>query len=188
MKFLVSITTLILVFAMNRFHEDHFKDANNFFKEIVYKNTTEVFHVKREIKKFIKSFEERQKIRIRSLNEIECTKTFYEYIKDGFIHHPAFFESYNHTYLDRNSIEMVRNYKKPKVLTKKEGSRMFLNNLIWKIKDNLKIEAESAFRDTNLCEKSFMIITFTSTCPIENRDCDLSMCGSCHIRSVLAGV
>ena len=162
MKFLVSITTLILVFAMNRFHEDHFKDANNFFIEIVYKNTTEQFHVKREIRKFIKSFEERQKIRTRSLNEIECTKTFYEYIKEGFIHNPTFFETYNHSFLDRNSIEMVTNLEKPQ--------------LFWKIKENLKLEAESAFREMSLCEKSFMIIRFTSTCRIEN--CDLSSDGS----------
>ena len=93
MKFLLATITFVLVFAMNLFHDDHFKNANNFFKEIVYKNTTEVFHVEKEIRKLIEAFKERQKIRTRSqneieknrtrsLNEIECTKIFYEYIKD----------------------------------------------------------------------------------------------------------
>ena len=76
MKFLVSIAKLVLVFAMNRFHEDYFKDANNFFEEISYKNSTEVFKIDQKIRNFVKVFQERRKNRIRSLNEIECTKTF----------------------------------------------------------------------------------------------------------------
>ena len=76
MKFLLATITLGIVFAMNRFHEDYFKDANNLFEEIGYKNSTEVFKIDQKIRNFVKVFQERRKNRIRSLNEIECTKTF----------------------------------------------------------------------------------------------------------------
>ena len=65
MKFLVSITTIVLVFAMNRFHEDYFKDANNLFEEIGYKNLTEVFKIDLKIRNLIEVFKERQKNRTR---------------------------------------------------------------------------------------------------------------------------
>ena len=57
MKFLVSITTIVLVFAMNRFHEDYFKDANNLFEEIGYKNSTEVFKIDLKIRNLISTVE-----------------------------------------------------------------------------------------------------------------------------------
>ena len=82
MKFLLATITLVIVFSMNRFQDYHSKDTNNVFTKIVYKNTTEIFHLKKEIRKFIEAFKEKQKNRTRSLNEIECTKILYEYIKN----------------------------------------------------------------------------------------------------------
>ena len=155
MKLLVACMTLVLVFAMNRFQEDQFKDANNFFKEIVYKNTTEVFHLKKEIRKFIEAFKEKQKNRTRSLNEIEknrarslieieCTKTFYEYIKDDDL-----YEAWDS--LDSGIFE------------EKKISRKFRNEMKTKLKPYLISRAKTAFGENSLCENSFMKITTSTT-------------------------
>ena len=160
MKFLLATITLVIVFAMNRFHEDHFKDANIFFKEIVYKNTTEVFHVETEIRKLIEAFKERQKNRTRSqneieknrtrsLNEIECTKIFYEYIKDDDLS-----EAWNTKDL---KISDPRIFKEIKI------SRKFQNEMKNKLKPYLKTRAIMAFGENSLCKNSFMKVTFSTT-------------------------
>ena len=160
MKFLLATVTLVIVFAMNRFHEDHFKDANKFFREIVYKNTTEVFHVETEIRKLIEAFKERQKNRTRSqneieknrtrsLNEIECTKIFYEYIKDDDLS-----EAWNTKDL---KISDPRIFKEIKI------SRKFRNEMKNKLKPYLKTRAKMAFGKNSLCENSFLKITFSTT-------------------------
>ena len=154
MKFLVSITTIVLVFAMNRFHEDYFKDGNNFFGEIGYKNTTEVFKIDLKIRNLIEVFKERQKNRTRnlneiennrtqSLNEIECTKTFYEYIKDD------------------NLYNVLDDIMKNNVGVKKL-SRNFLTEMNTKLKPYLNARSKPAFRGKSLCENSSMKITFST--------------------------
>ena len=154
MKFLVSITTIVLVFAMNRFHEDYFKDGNNFFEEIGYKNSTEVFKIDLKIRNLIEVFKERQKNRTRnlneieknrtqSLNEIECTKTFYEYIKDDNLYNV----------LD----DIMKNNMGVKKL-----SRNFLTEMNTKLKPYLKARSKLAFRGKSLCENSSMKIKFST--------------------------
>ena len=154
MKFLVSITTIVLVFAMNRFHEDYFKDGINFFEEIGYKNSTEVFKIDLKIRKLIEVFKERQKNRTRSLNEIEknrtrslneieCTKTFYEYIKDDNLYNVL-------DGIMKNNMEV------------KKLSRNFLIEMNTKLKPYLKARSKLAFRGKSLCENSSMKITFST--------------------------
>ena len=151
MKFLLATITLVIVFSMNRFHEDHFKDTNIFFKE----NTTEVFHLKKEIRKFIEAFKERQKNRTRSVNEIEknrtrslnemeCTKIFYEYIKD-------------------DNLSDAWNTLDTGIFEEKKISRKFRNKMKTKLKPYLKTRAKMAFEGNSLCENSFLKITFSTT-------------------------
>ena len=158
MKFLLATITLGIVFAMNRFHEDHFKKANIFFKEIVYKNTTEVFHVKKEIRKFIQalnerqknrtqSFNEKEKNRTRSLNEIECTKIFYEYIKNDHL----------------SQLSDAWNTLDFRIFEEKKISRKFRNEMKTKLKPYLKTRAKMAFGENSLCENNFLKITFSTT-------------------------
>ena len=154
MKFLVSITTIVLVFAMNRFHEDYFKDGNNFFEEFGYKNSTEVFKIDQKIRNLIEVFKERQKNRTQilneieknrtqSLNEIECTKTFYEYIKDD------------------NLYNVLDDIMKINMGVKKL-SKNFLIEMNAKLKPYLKARSKLAFRRKSLCENSSMKITFST--------------------------
>ena len=163
MKFLLATITLVIIFAINRFHEDNFKDATNFFKEIVYKNTTEVFHVETEIRNLIEPFKERQKNRTRtqneieknrtrSLNEIECTKIFYEYIKDDDLS-----EAWNTKDL---KISDPRIFKEIKIWWK------FRNEMKNKLKPYLKTRAKMAFEENSLCENSFLKITFSTSTSI----------------------
>ena len=151
MKFLVSIiTTLVLVFAMNLFHEDYFKDASNFFEEINYKNSTEVFKIDQKIGNFFEVLQERRRNRTRSLNEIECTKTFYKYIKDD----PGYL-FYLLDYVMKNNTEVKKLLRKFPIEMKTKSKR-------FQLKPYLRKRTKMAFREKTLCVYSSMKIKFTT--------------------------
>ena len=158
MKFLLATITLVIVFSMNRFQDYHAKDTNNVFTKIVYKNTTEIFHLKKEIRKFIEAFKEKQKNltrvlnekeknQTRSLNEIECTKILYKYIKND--HLSQLSNAWN-------TLDLI-------IFEEKKISRKFRNEMKTKLKPYLKTRAKMAFEENSLCENSFLKITFSTS-------------------------
>ena len=131
----LTIVPISLAIIMNQFHDDI-----DFFCEEIGYVSNEVM-----IKKFLKSFGERKKHMTRSLNEIECTKTFYEFIKED---QYDIFNVWDNVLKSNMEVEKL--------------SMKLLIEMKTKLKPYLKARAKLAFREKSLCENSFMKITFST--------------------------
>ena len=129
-----TIVPISLAIIMIQFHDDI-----DFFCEEIGYVSNEVM-----IRKFLKSFGERKKHMTRSLNEIECTKTFYEFIKED---QDDIFNLWDNVLKNNMEVEKL--------------SRKLLIEMKTKLKPYLKARAKLAFREKSLCENSFMKITFS---------------------------